>query len=122
MSSYLQTIHMVTIRVRLDENGECIPIGQCKCQEDGLEFPGGYKEVRPGTHGLELCTCSSGLWKCKLATKEDIQSFPRANDLKAKCDNSLYVIQQTVKLNLRKFTRLQKLYVYNLRRRRTYNM
>lgn len=38
----------------LDENGECIPIGQCKCQHEGLEFPPGYKEVRPASKGPQL--------------------------------------------------------------------
>ncbi|XP_050302983.1 hemocytin [Anthonomus grandis grandis] len=72
----------------LDGNGECIPIGQCPCQQEGLEFQAGYKEVRPGTHGLELCTCLNANWNCRLATQKDILAFPRANDLKAKCDNS----------------------------------
>lgn len=71
-----------------DENGECIPIGQCKCHQDGLEFQAGYKEVRPGTHGLELCTCLNGLWKCNLANQDDLKTFPKANDLKAKCDST----------------------------------
>ncbi|XP_030749920.1 hemocytin [Sitophilus oryzae] len=72
----------------LDDNGECIPIGQCKCQHEGLDFPAGYKEIRPGTKGLELCTCLHAIWQCKLATIAEIQDFPRANDLKAKCDSS----------------------------------
>lgn len=38
----------------LDENGECIPIGECKCQFDGLEFQPGYKEIRPASTGPEL--------------------------------------------------------------------
>lgn len=38
----------------LDDNGECVPIGQCNCQYDELEFPPGYKEVRPATNGPEL--------------------------------------------------------------------
>uniref|UniRef100_A0AAR5QHC1 Hemocytin n=1 Tax=Dendroctonus ponderosae TaxID=77166 RepID=A0AAR5QHC1_DENPD len=68
----------------LEDNGECIPIGQCKCQQDGLEFQAGYKEIRQEPRGLELCTCLNGLWRCKLATVQEIQSFPKANDLKAK--------------------------------------
>ncbi|ENN81914.1 hypothetical protein YQE_01626, partial [Dendroctonus ponderosae] len=67
-----------------EDNGECIPIGQCKCQQDGLEFQAGYKEIRQEPRGLELCTCLNGLWRCKLATVQEIQSFPKANDLKAK--------------------------------------
>lgn len=38
----------------LDEHGECIPIGQCGCQHEGMEFPAGYKEVRPASKGPEL--------------------------------------------------------------------
>lgn len=38
----------------LDDNGECIPIGQCKCQFDGMEFVPGYKEVRAAPDGPEL--------------------------------------------------------------------
>lgn len=30
----------------LDDNGECIPIGQCDCHHNGLDFRPGYKEVR----------------------------------------------------------------------------
>ncbi|XP_066254573.1 hemocytin [Euwallacea similis] len=72
----------------LDDNGECIPIGQCKCYQEGLDFQAGYKEVRPASHGVELCTCLKGLWSCHLATEEDVRSFPRAHDLKAKCNSS----------------------------------
>ncbi|KAF7263559.1 hypothetical protein GWI33_001874, partial [Rhynchophorus ferrugineus] len=72
----------------LDENGECIPIGQCKCQHEGIDYPAAYKEIRPGTKGLQLCTCLNALWHCKLATVQEIQEYPRANDLKAKCDAS----------------------------------
>ncbi|CAG9772868.1 unnamed protein product [Ceutorhynchus assimilis] len=74
----------------LDDDGECVPIGQCKCYQDGLEFQAGYKEVRPASHGLELCTCSNAIWKCRLALPQEILDFPRANDLKAKCDSSRF--------------------------------
>lgn len=42
----------------LDRNGECIPIGECPCFHMGVEFPAGYREVRPGVKGQDLCTCA----------------------------------------------------------------
>lgn len=70
----------------LDENGECIPIGSCSCQHEGLEFPAGYKEIRPASKGLELCTCVNAMWNCRLALPTDAHDYPRANDLKGKCN------------------------------------
>ena len=70
----------------LNEYGECIPIGQCRCQYDGLEFNAGYKEVRPATKGQELCTCSGAIWNCRPATLDEITKYSKASDLKARCD------------------------------------
>ncbi|KAF5285691.1 hypothetical protein FQR65_LT13076 [Abscondita terminalis] len=72
----------------LDENGECIPIGQCDCQYDGLSFRTGYKEVRPGLKTQELCTCANARWNCKPATPEDVQNYPAASDIKSLCLSS----------------------------------
>lgn len=38
----------------LDEHGECIPIGQCGCVHEGLDFPAGYKGIRPASKAPEL--------------------------------------------------------------------
>lgn len=38
----------------LDDQGECIPLGQCTCWHEGLEFPAGYKEIRPASKSPEL--------------------------------------------------------------------
>lgn len=38
----------------LDEHGECISIGRCGCQHEGIPFPADYKEVRPASKNLEL--------------------------------------------------------------------
>ncbi|XP_025836285.1 hemocytin [Agrilus planipennis] len=72
----------------LDEYGECIPIGQCSCQHEGLEFRAGYKEVRPASKGLELCTCLNAQWSCQPATEEEVKKYPNAGDLKTMCDSS----------------------------------
>ncbi|XP_011303247.1 hemocytin [Fopius arisanus] len=56
--------------------GECIPIGQCPCTFNGMEFKAGHKEIRPGRTSQDLCTCFGGLWNCKSATKEEIEEFP----------------------------------------------
>lgn len=34
--------------------GECIPVGRCACQHDGVEYPAGFQEIRAGNKGLEL--------------------------------------------------------------------
>ncbi|KAJ8974052.1 hypothetical protein NQ317_002298, partial [Molorchus minor] len=70
----------------LDDNGECIPIGQCKCQHEGMEFPSGYKEVRPAPNGPEICTCVNAVWQCHLASPEDLKNFPKASDLQSMCN------------------------------------
>nr|CAH7739498.1 unnamed protein product [Callosobruchus chinensis] len=72
----------------MDDRGECTPIGQCKCQHDGIEFPPGYKEVRPAPNGQELCTCMNAIWQCTPATPQEITEFPRSEDIKTKCDAS----------------------------------
>lgn len=69
----------------LDENGECIPIGQCKCEHDGLEFPPGYKEIRPASKAPELCTCLNAQWRCTQASQQEMNDYPKTNDLKSKC-------------------------------------
>lgn len=38
----------------LDEHGECVPIGQCGCQHEGMEFHAGYKEVRAASKAPEI--------------------------------------------------------------------
>lgn len=38
----------------LDDDRECVPISQCKCHYEGLQFHPGYKEVRPASKGPEL--------------------------------------------------------------------
>lgn len=38
----------------LNEYGECIPIGECPCQNSGIEFPSGFKEIRPGRRSEEV--------------------------------------------------------------------
>ncbi|XP_017781781.1 PREDICTED: hemocytin [Nicrophorus vespilloides] len=70
----------------LDNKGECVPIGRCGCRHDGLDFAAGYKEVRPASKGLELCTCINAQWTCKPAKPDEIKQFPRASDLKSKCN------------------------------------
>lgn len=69
----------------LDEHGECIPVGQCPCRHDGLEFPAGYKEIRPATRGQQLCTCANAVWNCRPATDDELGKYPEASDLKAVC-------------------------------------
>jgi hypothetical protein len=34
--------------------GECIPVGLCVCQQDGMEYPAGFQEVRAGRKAMEL--------------------------------------------------------------------
>lgn len=38
----------------LDESGECVPVGTCQCTQEGLLFPPGYKEIRPGTKAQQF--------------------------------------------------------------------
>ncbi|KAG5886861.1 hypothetical protein JTB14_017666 [Gonioctena quinquepunctata] len=72
----------------LDEDGECIPIGRCECTHEGLDFPSGYKEVRPASKGQEICTCTNGHWQCKEATSQDIKLYPGAHELNSRCNAS----------------------------------
>lgn len=69
----------------LDDEGECVPIGDCKCNFDGLQFHPGYKEVRPASKGPEICICINAMWSCHLATPEEQKAYPKANDLKSLC-------------------------------------
>ncbi|EFA10333.2 hemocytin [Tribolium castaneum] len=69
----------------LDDIGECVPIGECQCHHDGLQFHAGYNEVRPASKGPELCTCINAVWSCRLATPQEQEKFPKATDLKSLC-------------------------------------
>ncbi|KAJ3643777.1 hypothetical protein Zmor_026489 [Zophobas morio] len=72
----------------LNDDGECVPIGECKCTYDGLQFHPGYKEVRPASKGPELCTCINAAWSCRPATPTEVKAFPKASDLKSLCSAS----------------------------------
>ncbi|XP_069683352.1 hemocytin isoform X2 [Periplaneta americana] len=70
----------------IDSNtGECIPVGRCVCQHDGIEYPPAYREVRAGTKGLELCLCRNALWECRPATAEESQEFPKKGSMMTAC-------------------------------------
>ncbi|XP_057325268.1 hemocytin-like isoform X2 [Microplitis mediator] len=72
----------------LNTRGECIPIGECPCKYNELEYNAGYREIRPETLGEKLCTCASGTWICNPATQEEIQIYPLAGSFKTVCDAS----------------------------------
>ncbi|XP_070069456.1 hemocytin-like [Drosophila takahashii] len=74
----------------LDEQQECVPQKACTCYYDGLSFPPGYKEVRPGARFQQLCTCADGLWRCQDADKNDPLVYPPLGDLRKKCARSPY--------------------------------
>ncbi|PNF36643.1 hypothetical protein B7P43_G19101, partial [Cryptotermes secundus] len=67
--------------------GECIPVGRCVCQHDGVEYPAGFQEVRPGNKGLELCLCRNAVWECRPATPEESEEFPKTGALLAGCSH-----------------------------------
>lgn len=69
----------------LDEYGECVSVVECSCSRDGLKFPPGYIEIRPGSRGQQYCTCESGGWKCREATAPEVMTFPKVGDAKAVC-------------------------------------
>ncbi|XP_034943572.1 hemocytin, partial [Chelonus insularis] len=69
----------------LNSQGECILIGQCPCQYNGIEYNAGYREIRPGRKSEELCTCGGGIWTCHPATLEEINEYPKMTDLKTLC-------------------------------------
>lgn len=69
----------------LDENNECVTPSMCKCIYKGLEFKPAYKEVRPGSKHLQLCSCIGGKWDCIEATGLDSVKYPAATDIANKC-------------------------------------
>ena len=38
----------------MDSHGECVPIATCSCMQNGMEYPAGHKEIRPGSKALQL--------------------------------------------------------------------
>nr|CAD7397465.1 unnamed protein product [Timema cristinae] len=72
----------------LDNNGECIPIEQCSCTHNSVDYPPGHKEVRPGIKGLNLCTCRNAAWDCRLATEEEIRTNPKSGSLNCSATNN----------------------------------
>ncbi|XP_012135564.1 hemolectin [Megachile rotundata] len=69
----------------LDVHGNCIPIGQCPCTYQGVEFNVGHKEIRPGNKAPELCTCAGGMWNCQEATQDEIKEYPATKELMTSC-------------------------------------
>ncbi|XP_075237780.1 hemolectin [Lycorma delicatula] len=60
----------------LNSYGSCIPISQCVCLRNGMEYPPGHTDIQPGTKSLQLCTCKNAIWECRAATKKEIGKFP----------------------------------------------
>ncbi|KAL6266408.1 hypothetical protein P5V15_003260 [Pogonomyrmex californicus] len=75
----------------LDANGECISIAQCPCIHAGREYKPNHREVRPGNKGQELCSCVGGVWKCRLATTDEIREYPPVTELLSVCQASKHL-------------------------------
>lgn len=74
----------------LNDQNECVPQAKCHCSYDGISFNPGYKEVRPGSRGLDLCTCKDGKWDCEDSVGDDEIRYPPASTLRAECANRPY--------------------------------
>ncbi|RZC00579.1 C8, VWD, and/or TIL domain containing protein, partial [Asbolus verrucosus] len=70
----------------LDDDGECVPIGECNCQFDGLQFHAGYKEIRSASKGPELYLGLVVQWD--KGTRVYVKVDPRWKDkIKGLCGN-----------------------------------
>ncbi|KDR23192.1 Hemocytin, partial [Zootermopsis nevadensis] len=67
--------------------GECIPVGRCACQHEGVEYPANFKDVRAGNKGLELCLCRNAVWECQPATPQESEEFPKTGAMVAGCSH-----------------------------------
>uniref|UniRef100_A0A1I8MML0 Hemocytin n=2 Tax=Musca domestica TaxID=7370 RepID=A0A1I8MML0_MUSDO len=74
----------------LNDENECVPQSKCHCAYDGMTFRPGYKEVRPGSKFLDLCTCVNGLWECEEAEPDDEKKYPPSSELRAECASRPY--------------------------------
>uniref|UniRef100_A0A8D8ZF36 Hemocytin n=1 Tax=Cacopsylla melanoneura TaxID=428564 RepID=A0A8D8ZF36_9HEMI len=77
----------------LNKYGECIPIGSCPCVSHGLEYPPHHKEIRPGVKGLQLCECKNAVWDCKLATEQEVATYPNESfERSTHCNASQHLV------------------------------
>ena len=99
----------------LDANGNCVPILECPCSRYDVQYPAGYRELRPGD---KLCTCQGyqsllsfsliyhytiifnyslnlcnlgGIWKCQSAMSVDRRVYPTMNESALHCDTLKYL-------------------------------
>ncbi|VVC41699.1 Hypothetical protein CINCED_3A025143 [Cinara cedri] len=56
----------------LSEFGECIPVSECSCYNNGQKYKPGQKRIATSNKGPEICTCSSAAWECNLAEKNEL--------------------------------------------------
>lgn len=71
----------------IGEDGECVPLVQCPCFREGLKFPPGYIEIRPGSKAQMFCKCQNAAWDCREAQAVEVMKYPKTGDLKAVCSS-----------------------------------
>ncbi|GJQ84810.1 Hml [Trypoxylus dichotomus] len=67
----------------MDENGQCVPVSQCKCRIDGIVYPPGFKYLKSDK---ELLTCENARWKRSIPEPNQQQQIPTQTQLNDKCD------------------------------------
>ncbi|CAH1404838.1 unnamed protein product [Nezara viridula] len=72
----------------LDSRGVCIPIAQCPCIFNGLQYPPGHAEIRPASKGLNLCKCANAIWECHIANSEELKKYPNNSFEDIKCSST----------------------------------
>jgi len=55
-----------------ESGGECIPVVECPCHNNGQKYKSGQKRIEAGAEGPQLCTCKSATWECRSAEKTEI--------------------------------------------------
>nr|XP_022910496.1 von Willebrand factor-like [Onthophagus taurus] len=74
----------------LDNNDQCIPIGECPCVLDNIRYPAEFIFI--DTNDKSKHVCENALWTITPATDEELGEFPNIEDLENQCNRNDFFV------------------------------
>lgn len=59
----------------LSDFGECIPVVDCPCHNNGQKYKPGQKRIETSGKGPQICTCKSATWECNSADEKELAQW-----------------------------------------------